>query len=268
MYEERSVGSSNRIDRAPKLSDIDDRGNDFYRTCGPPRATNSRTTAPSMTNLGSDIAFWEILNDGVLNSRLDSLLGRLGFSGVGLKYTTPVLSCCLFLVFISICFLAFLRPRKEDHMHTRAALQALLTVVVPTCSLWPGRYIELASVLRSRVDIPLEVIIEDTIDGVIEFCNPIDDLAGLIGTGTTVNGHTICINIGWRWWISCFQWWMLAKVRPTYHLPDIRVTHPGGHRSDSPSQVCIRDSSVLLSVAPTTSRLFIVTFSRIYVRTV
>lgn len=170
---------------------------------------------------GSDIAFWEILNDKDLRSRLDSLPGCLGFSGVTLKYTTPVLSCCFFLVFMSICFSAFLRPRKEVHIHTRAALRALLAIVVPTCSLWPSRYIELASVLRSRVDIPLEIIIEDTIDGVIEFCDPINDLAALVGSGETVHGHTICINIGWKWWINCFHWWTLAKVRTTYYLTDV-----------------------------------------------
>ncbi|KAG8217642.1 hypothetical protein J3R82DRAFT_5795 [Butyriboletus roseoflavus] len=170
---------------------------------------------------GSSDTFWEILYDKVLCFRIDSLSGRLGFSEVGLKYTTPVLSCCLFLVFMPICFSAFLRPRKEDHIHTRAALRALLSVVVPTCSLWPSRYIKFASASCSRIDIPLEAIIEDTIDGVIEFCDPTNDLAELIDSGATVNGHTICINIGWKWWINYFQWWMVAKVRTAYYLPDI-----------------------------------------------
>ncbi|KAH0830698.1 hypothetical protein J3R83DRAFT_2176 [Lanmaoa asiatica] len=163
----------------------------------------------------NDIAFWDILNDKVFYPRLDGLLGCLGLSGDSLKYPASVLSCSLFLVFMPICFLALSRPRKEDHIHTRATLRALLTVIVPTCSLWPSRYIELARVLRSRVDIPLEVIIEDTIGGVIEFRKPIDDLADLICSGAIVNGNTICINIGWKWWISCFEWWMFAQGTPT-----------------------------------------------------
>ncbi|KAF8559708.1 hypothetical protein OG21DRAFT_1600347 [Imleria badia] len=166
---------------------------------------------------GSDIAFWEILHDKVLRSGLHSLPARLIFSGDGLQHPALVLSCCLFLVLVPIYFLASPRPPnlKEDHIHTRAALQALVTVVVPTCSLWPSRYIELASVLRSDVNIPLEVIIKDTINGVVEFRNPSTDLANLIGSGATANGHTIRINIGWKWWIKYFQWWMLPKEAPT-----------------------------------------------------
>lgn len=173
--------------------------------------------------IGSDIAFWKILNDKVHRSRPRSLSACLLLSWDDLKYPAAVLSCCLFLFLIPLCFLAFSRPRnsREDHIHIRVALQALVTVVVPTCSLWPSRYIELASVLRSHIDIPFEVIIKDTIDGVIEFRNPINDLADLIGSRATVNGHTVRINIGWKWWINCFEWWMLAKVRIIHYLRDI-----------------------------------------------
>lgn len=170
--------------------------------------------------IGSDLAFWKIFNDKLLRSCPDSLSACLVFSGDDLKHPALVLSCCLFLFLMPICFLAFSRP-QEDHIHTRVALQALVTVVVPTCSLWPSRYIELASVLRSHIDISLEAIIKDTIDGVIEFRNPISDLADLIGAGATVNGHTIRIHIGWKWWIDCFEWWMLAKVRVIHYPRDI-----------------------------------------------
>lgn len=175
---------------------------------------------------GRDIAFWELFNDKVLRSRLDSLPSCLSFSGDELQLQLPppslVLSCFLLTVLVPIC-LAFLRPRnmKQDHIHTRAALQALLAIVVPTCSLWPSRYIELASVIHSNIDIPLQMIINDTINGVIEFRNPSNDLADLIDSGVTVHGHTVRINIGWKWWIKCFEWWMLAKVRIAHYLRDI-----------------------------------------------
>lgn len=170
---------------------------------------------------GGNIVFWEILKDRLLYSCLDSLPGCLGFSGDGPNHLARVLSCCLFLVFIPTCFLAFSRPRKEYDIRTRAALRALLTIAAPTCSLWPSRYIKLASICRSHVDIPLEMIIEDTIDGVIEFRDPINDLADLIGSGVTVNGYTICISVAWKWWINCFEWWMLAKVRTIWYPRDI-----------------------------------------------
>jgi len=173
------------------------------------------------------ITFWKLLNDGVLRPRLDRLPASLALSWDALnRHPALVLWSCLLLFSVPICFLAFSRLRhlKEDHTHTRVALQALVTVITPTCSFWPSRYIELASVLRSHIDIPLEVIIKDTIDGVIEFRNPIDNLVDLIGSGATVNGHTVRITIGWKWWTNCFEWWMLAKVRIIHYLRDIRVT--------------------------------------------
>lgn len=169
---------------------------------------------------GSGIAFWEVLDVRVLHSYLDSLPGCLGFSGDGHTHPTRVLSC-LFLIFIPMCFLAFSRPRKDYDVHTRAALRALLTIASPTSSLWPSRYVKLASIRRLHVDIPLEMIIEDTTDGVIELRDPVNDLVDLVGSGTTVRGHTIRMTITWKWWIDCFEWWVLAKVRTVRYLRDI-----------------------------------------------
>lgn len=176
--------------------------------------------------MATGTTFWKILNDEVLRPRLHSLPASLTISWDGLNRPAPMRWCCLLLFFMPICFLACsrLRDLKEDRTRTRVALQALVTIVAPTCSFWPSRYIELASVLRSHIDIPLEVIIKDTVDGVIEFRNPIDNLVDLIGSGATVNGHTVRTTIGWKWWINCFEWWMLAKVRIIHYLRDIRVT--------------------------------------------
>lgn len=175
---------------------------------------------------GIDIAFREILYDKVPRFRLDNLPAHLVLLGHGLKHHAPALACCTILFLMPLCFLAFLRARnpKEDHVHTRVALQALVTVVAPTCSLWPSRYIGLASVLRSHIDIPLEVIMKDTINGIMEFRNPSHNLADLIGSGANVNGHTIRIKIGWIWWAKYFEWWMFAKVCVTHLLPPSSVT--------------------------------------------
>lgn len=179
---------------------------------------------------GSNIVFRLTVNDRVICSCFDNPPGCLGLSGDTLVRPAPVISCCLFLVFIPICFIALSRPRKESNVHTRATLRSLLTVIAPTCSLWPSRYVKLVSILRSHVDLPLAMVIEDTTDGIIEFRNPIDDLEDLIGSGITINGHTIRVSIGWKWWISCFEWWMLAKVRIISYLRDIKVTQGNCNR--------------------------------------
>ncbi|KAF9246392.1 hypothetical protein BU15DRAFT_58455 [Melanogaster broomeanus] len=123
-----------------------------------------------------------------------------------------------FLVFPLLTLLvALFRAREEDRTRTRTALQALLTILTPTCSLWPTRYTKLAKCLGSvpnpRISVPLETIIEDTIDGVIEFRDPINDLAELIGPGLKVYGWTICLKLEWRWWIEVFRWRITAKPK-------------------------------------------------------
>ena len=195
---------------------------------------------------------WKGLKNETHISCLDNLPVHLGSRDVA-----RLLSCSLPLVFISMCFLAFSRSRKEHDMRTRAALSALLTIVTPTCSLWPSRYVKLASILRSHICIPFEMIMEDAANGVIELRNPVNDLADLIGSGAAINGHTMCMVVGWKWWIDYFEWQVLAKVRTTCDLRDM-----GSHKLlswNSPGQVRICGSSFRLHIHTSHSRLSVTT---------
>ncbi|KAH7889593.1 hypothetical protein F5I97DRAFT_555760 [Phlebopus sp. FC_14] len=121
-----------------------------------------------------------------------------------------LLSATLVSIFLS--FHAWYR--KEDHTHTRTALQALLTVITPTCSLWPPQYTELAkraSIAGSNIAVPLDTLIHDFVDGVIELRNPVMDLAHLVSSGCPVGGWTICISVEWKWWTEALEWWLVSK---------------------------------------------------------
>lgn len=70
------------------------------------------------------------------------------------------------------------RPPTKDSQRARTALQALQTVLVPSCSPWPTRYINLvkhASNHRtgSRIVFPLSMLLQDVCDGVIELRDPL-----------------------------------------------------------------------------------------------
>ncbi|KAF9227758.1 hypothetical protein BS17DRAFT_774263 [Gyrodon lividus] len=157
-------------------------------------------------------ALWEIvknkLQDPGLNIRSDCLDVP--------EYLLKQVPQPLFLFPILFLLFVFVRSREEDRTRTRTALQALLTIITPTCSLWPTRYIELARRAESfphpRISLPLEMVIGDAIAGVIEFRDPINDLADLVGSGIKVYGWIICLSIEWKWWIEAFEWWIAAKV--------------------------------------------------------
>ncbi|KAG2135228.1 uncharacterized protein EDB93DRAFT_1171541 [Suillus bovinus] len=94
-------------------------------------------------------------------------------------------------------------PTKDSHC---TALQALQTVLVPSCSLWPARYIRLvkhASNKRngSRIIVPLSMLLQDVYDGVIELRNPLYDLEDLIDQGVRAYGCSISLKIEWKWWL-------------------------------------------------------------------
>ncbi|KAG1855100.1 hypothetical protein C8R48DRAFT_675409 [Suillus tomentosus] len=76
----------------------------------------------------------------------------------------------------------------KDSKRARTALQALQTVIVPSCSLWPARYIKLAKHVSnhrtgSRIVVPLGMLLKDVYDGVIELRDPLYDLEDLIDQG-------------------------------------------------------------------------------------
>ena len=106
---------------------------------------------------------------------------------------------------------------KETSSHARTALQALQTVLVPTCSLWPTRYIQLVKRASShsghrsgsKLVVPLSMLLQDVCDGVIELRDPISDLEDLMDSGISAYGCYVCLSIDWKWWVE----WLDRMVR-------------------------------------------------------
>ncbi|KAG0701497.1 hypothetical protein DFH29DRAFT_1080015 [Suillus ampliporus] len=75
------------------------------------------------------------------------------------------------------------RSPTKDSQRARTALQALQTVIVPTCSLWPVRYINLVqhastNGTQSNIIIPFSMLLQDIYDGVIELRDPVSESRG------------------------------------------------------------------------------------------
>jgi len=112
----------------------------------------------------------------------------------------------------------WLHGRTRDDTRVRAALQALLTVITPSCSLWPSRYTKLvkqASISPdNRIMLPLHIFVHDVLDGVVEVRDPLNDLVDLIrATGINANGWNICLSVGLRSWVNALGFCLTHKVR-------------------------------------------------------
>ncbi|KIK81562.1 hypothetical protein PAXRUDRAFT_155829 [Paxillus rubicundulus Ve08.2h10] len=163
-------------------------------------------------------AVWKLLQDKVQHAHSVFDI-RSNYFVLLPKHATQ----CLFLFALLVLLFIVLRSREENRARTRTALQAILTLITPTSSLWPARYIELArcagSLSPPGIFVPLEVILWDIIEGIIEFRDPINDLADLICSEMKVYGFTMSLSIEWKWWIEAFEWWITAKSIP--HLAGI-----------------------------------------------
>ncbi|KAG1792189.1 uncharacterized protein HD556DRAFT_1381389 [Suillus plorans] len=105
----------------------------------------------------------------------------------------------------------------KDSQRARTALQALQTVIVPSCSLWPARYIKLvnhASNHRtgSRIVVPLGMLLQDVCDGVIELRDPLYDLEDLIDQGVRAYGCSVSLKVEWKWWVEWLDRMLRADV--------------------------------------------------------
>ncbi|KAG1724763.1 uncharacterized protein EDB91DRAFT_1170124 [Suillus paluster] len=117
-----------------------------------------------------------------------------------------VIAIILVLILVSRFLHTYFRPRlTKDSQRARTALQALQTVLVPSCSLWPARYIKLVQYASnhgsgSRIIIPLSMLLQDICDGVIELRDPASDLEDLVGDGVRAYGCYVHLSVEWKWW--------------------------------------------------------------------
>ncbi|KAG2100203.1 uncharacterized protein F5147DRAFT_839280 [Suillus discolor] len=104
----------------------------------------------------------------------------------------------------------------KDSQRARTALQALQTVIVPSCSLWPARYIKLVKYASnhrtgSRIVVPLGMLLQDVCDGVIELRDPLYDLEDLIDQGVRAYGCSVSLKVEWKWWVEWLD--LMARLR-------------------------------------------------------
>jgi hypothetical protein len=106
------------------------------------------------------------------------------------------------------------RPPTKDSQRARTALQALQTVLVPSCSLWPARYIKLVKHASNRrtgsiIIVPLSMLLQDVCDGIIELRDPLYDLEDLMDQGVRAYGCFVSLKVEWKWWVE----WLDRMVR-------------------------------------------------------
>ncbi|KAG0695191.1 hypothetical protein DFH29DRAFT_283250 [Suillus ampliporus] len=99
-------------------------------------------------------------------------------------WTLEFLLGIVLVLFFASHFWPTSRSPMKNSQRARTALQALQTVIVPTCSLWPARYINLVQYAStngtgSNIIIPLSMFLQDVCDGVIELRDPVSDLEDL-----------------------------------------------------------------------------------------
>ena len=130
-------------------------------------------------------------------------------------FMDPVLLASFFFLIAIACSWPLCKTR--DDARARAALQALLTIITPSCSLWPSRYTRLvkqASISPdNRIMLPLHSFVQDVLDGAIELRDPLNNLVDLTrATGIDANGWNVCLRVGSRSWVSTLKFRLAHKV--------------------------------------------------------
>ncbi|KAG1827611.1 uncharacterized protein BJ212DRAFT_1313501 [Suillus subaureus] len=118
-----------------------------------------------------------------------------------------LIAIILVLLFVIRFWTTSFRTPTKDSQRARTALQALQTVLVPSCSLWPARYIKLVKHTSnhrtgSRIVVPLSMFLQDVCDGVIELRDPLYDLEDLIDQGVRAYGCSVSLKVEWKWWVE------------------------------------------------------------------
>ncbi|KAI6045568.1 hypothetical protein EDC04DRAFT_2598546 [Pisolithus marmoratus] len=151
----------------------------------------------------------------LLNLRTTAWQGQAFLEDIPRFFKDLRLSGILVIIFCALLWLSWTRSRRKDQARSRAALRALLTVITPSCSLWPSRYTKLvknASIRANhRIALPLNMVIQDVLEGVIEFRDPLVDLVDLT-RGIEVNGWNICVHMEWKLWVDAMGLWLSHKA--------------------------------------------------------
>lgn len=102
---------------------------------------------------------------------------------------------------LSLCICTVIINHERELPQARRALEALLSVLCPTRSLWPPYYARLAKqcgVFDSRqITIPISRLIEDVSSGTVELRDANNDLQDLLQDRICVDGWQIRVGVDW-----------------------------------------------------------------------
>lgn len=126
--------------------------------------------------------------------------------------------CCTSFVAASVLWYYICRRPTRTLQRTREALSAMLTVLTPVHSLWPARYVSIARSTQSDetvINIPLETLVCDVIEGVVELRNPRVNLPLLFQTGYPKGTMRIRLDTEWFWWFRLLRWLLCSAFSST-----------------------------------------------------
>ncbi|KAH9930756.1 uncharacterized protein B0H18DRAFT_1209327 [Fomitopsis serialis] len=137
-----------------------------------------------------------------------------------LHHWFPVSICAaaLFGIILYTTSLRRSRARARRAPETRKALQTLLYILTPTCSLWPASYVKLAqqavTVHDTTLRFPLRALVDDVLSGRIELRDPRLDLPDLLRNEFRVDGWTFGLSVERAWWVDVLGWTLSAQLAP------------------------------------------------------
>ncbi|KAM5532337.1 hypothetical protein V8D89_014016 [Ganoderma adspersum] len=127
-----------------------------------------------------------------------------------------------FVSFAILCFLVLAMFRlyrycsRRSHVvqSARGVLQAMLTIITPTSSIWSPPYPSLAyraaiqkTHLRTSLHIPLHTLYYDILHGLVELRNPRDHLPVLFkGSLSSVSELSVYLDVDFYWWMKLLVW--------------------------------------------------------------
>lgn len=142
-----------------------------------------------------------------------------------------------FVSFGMLCFLVlavfrlylFCSRRSHVVQSARGVLQAMLTIITPTSSIWPPPYPSLAyraaiqkTQLRTTLHIPLHTLYYDILRGLVELRNPRDHLPVLFKESlSNVSELSVYLDVDFYWWIKLLVWmgsYNMFTNRRTYRI--------------------------------------------------
>ncbi|CCM00000.1 uncharacterized protein FIBRA_02025 [Fibroporia radiculosa] len=119
------------------------------------------------------------------------------------------------------------RSRTCTVQDTRDALQALLVVLTPTCSLWSPIYLNTTRLAASRhrtILLPLQTLISDVISGTVELRDPSLDLPKLFAGLLRVDDWAIDIYVEWSWWANIIIGYAFPSQVIAFALDEMTIT--------------------------------------------